>query len=290
MPRPKTSNELKRLWPEYTAFKAKFLHPNTITKQYQGRWGYMIERIPPYAETAKDIVDWAMDKYAAETVRRFIEASSACYTWAMRTERVNRNPFLPFVGLIRTNAHHNREAFTAADRDAILEAFQHRDPFFWSYVAFAFRTGARGEEIRGLEWKHVGQNSIHFEQAIAWNVSEPGPLKTGEKRQFPIYENLKPIFNKQKGLHSRWVFPSPEGSHMDSQNFLNRHWAPMVKPLIPEKVERYLPASHTRHTFITLAINAGVSVTDVAKLVGNSPATIWKHYAQASREIILPDF
>lgn len=290
MPKPKVSNQLKRLWPEYTDFKAKFLHPNTITKQYKKRWGYMVREIPPYADSAKDIVDWAMERYAAETVRRFIEACSACYTWGMRTERVTRNPFLPFVGTIRKTAYNSREAFSADDRDAILETFQNRDPFFWSYVAFAFRTGARGEEIRGLEWKHIGKTHIHFEQAIASGATAPGPLKTGEKRTFPIYDNLKIIFERQKGLHSRWIFPSPEGSHMDSQNFLNRHWAPIVKPLVPEKVERYLPASHTRHTFITLALKAGVPVADVAKLVGNSPDTIWKHYAQASRDIILPEF
>lgn len=290
VPKPKVPNQLRQLWPEYTAFKAKFLHPNTIQKQYKKRWGYMIEHLPPYADSAKDVVDWAMSKYSAETVRRFIEACSACYTWAQRTERVSRNPFLPFVGTIKKTAYNNREAFSASDRDAILEAFQHRDPFYWGYVAFAFRTGARPEEVRGLEWSHIGKTVIRFEQAIATNANQPGPLKTGEKREFPLQPNLLSIFERQQGLHSRWVFPSPEGSNMDNQNFLNRHWVVTVKPLIPTLVERYLPASHTRHTFITLAIQAGVPIADVAKLVGNSPDTIWRHYAQANRTIILPNF
>jgi integrase len=289
MPKLRVTNQLQRLWPEYTKFKSAFLHPNTIRKQY-GRWGKIIAAIPPYADTASDIVDWALGKYAAETVRRLVESCAACYTWAIRTERAEHNPFLPFVGTIRKTAYNNREAFSAEDRDQILQAFQHRDPYYWAFVALAFRTGARNEEVRGLEWKHIGPRFIRFEQAIASGAPEPAPIKTGENRSFPLDDKIRVILDRQRGLHSRWVFPSVECSHMDAQNFLNRHWAPIVKPLVPEKIERYLPPSHTRHTFITLALKAGVPVADVAKLVGNSPDTIWKHYAQATRDIILPDF
>jgi integrase len=289
MPKIRITSQLQRLWPEFTAFKAKFLHVNTISKQY-GRWQKIILQIPRYADSAKDIVDWLMDSYAAETCRRFIEACNACYTWAMRTERANNNPFAPYVGTIRKTAYNNREAFSAEDRECILDAFTRRDPYYWGFVAFAFRTGARNEEVRGLEWGHIGKKTIRFEQAIASGAKQPAPLKTGEARNFPLSDKISQVLDKQRGLHSRWVFPSPEGSNMDAQNFLNRHWTPIVKPLAPEHIDRYLPPSHTRHSFITLALKAGVPVADVALLVGNSAATIWKHYAQATREIILPDF
>ncbi|MEO1561772.1 MAG: site-specific integrase, partial [Cyanobacteria bacterium J06632_19] len=46
----------------------------------------------------------------------------------------------------------------------------------------------------------------------------------------------------------------------------------------------------TRHTFITLALKNGMNVKDVARLVGNSPEIIYRHYAGQSREIVVPDF
>lgn len=232
-----------------------------------------------------------MDRYSAETSRRFIQTVSACYEWAIRTERTKQNPFRPYVGTIRKTAHNRRYAFTAQDRDLIIQAFKDKDPWYWGFVAFSFRTGARQEEIRGLEWQHIGRDEIRFEQAIASGTNRAAGTKTGHHRTFPLDDRLREILKVQEGRHSRWIFPSPEGSHLDSQNFLNRHWNPIVQPLATKKlIERYLPPYHCRHTFITLALRAGVDVADVATLAGNNPTTIWQHYAQASTRIVLPDF
>jgi integrase len=290
MPKPKINNQALELWQAYTTFKSSFLHPNTIKKQY-GRWEKVIISVPPYVETARDLVDWSLHRYSSESTRRFIEALNACYKWGLATQRVKENPFTSFIGTIRKTAYNRREAFTASDRDRILDVFQSRDPYFWGYVAFAFRSGARHEEIRGLEWSHIGTRTIRFQQAIATGTTEPGPLKTNERRDFPIGRPISEALAHQKGLNDRWVFPSREGCPLDSDNFRHRHWENWVKPLAQNgKIDWYLPPSHTRHTFITLAIKAGMSVADVAKLVGNSPDTIWKHYAQANRDIEIPEF
>jgi integrase len=290
MPKQKINNQALELWQSYSMFKANFLHPNTIKKQY-GRWEKILESLPPYVYTARDLVDWSLKKYSSESTRRLVEALNACYKWGIATQRIKENPFAGYVGTIRKTAYNRREAFTAKDRDTILSEFQTRDPYFWGYVAFAFRTGARHEEIRGLEWGHIGTQTIRFQQAIATGTTEPGPLKTQERRDFPLSRPITEALTHQKGLHPRWVFPSHGGIPLDSSNFRGRHWECWVKPLAQNrKIDWYLPPSHTRHTFITLALQAGVPVADVAKLVGNSAATIWKHYAQANRAIVLPDF
>jgi integrase len=290
MPALKITNQLKALWPQYTAFKATFLHPNTITKQY-GKWQSIILKLPSYVETATDVVDWMLQKYASETARRFVEAMHACLEWAIRMGKAKTNPFHQHSKTIKKTAYNRREAFTATERDVILEAFRFRDPSYWGFVAFAFRTGARPEESRGLEWGHIHGDYLRFQQAIATGTKQPAPLKTGIDRVFPISQKLQAILTNQKGLHPRWVFPTQEGRPIDGMNFQHRHWKPMVIPLVnSEQIDRYLSFGHARHTWITLALKAGVEVADVAKLAGNSSETIWKHYAQASKSIILPDF
>jgi integrase len=250
----------------------------------------MLVNLPPYVDTANDLVDWCQSRYAAETTRRLIQHLNACYRWAVKTGRTRDNPFAAYVGTIRKTAYNRREAFTAKDRDRIIAEFRRRDPYYSPYVEFAFKTGARHEELRGLEWGHIGANVIRFQQAIASGATQPAPLKTLDRRDFPI-KTVTHLLDLQKGLHPRWVFPSPDGCQLDGGNFRARHWHYLVNALAQNgEIDWYLPPSHTRHTFITLAIRAGMGVSDVAKLVGNSPETIWKHYSQASRDIEIPDF
>lgn len=56
------------------------------------------------------------------------------------------------------------------------------------------------------------------------------------------------------------------------------------------KVERYLPQYNIRHTCITLALKNGLDAKDVARLVGNSPESIYRHYAGNKRELFVPEF
>lgn len=69
------------------------------------------------------------------------------------------------------------------------------------------------------------------------------------------------------------------------QNFRKRCW----RDLLLGCEIAYRNPYQMRHTFITLALRAGMPVTDVAALVGNSPAIIYKHYAGVSRDLVLPD-
>ncbi|MGA9382877.1 MAG: hypothetical protein WBV73_29300, partial [Phormidium sp.] len=129
--------------------------------------------------------------------------------------------------------------------------------------------------------------------------------KTHKSRKFPINAQLKALLQSiqsQDCLAETLVFPSPTGKEIDGHNFLNRAWKGyknrhgkfipgIVTRLVNEgKVERYRCVYNTRHTFITMALEANVSVTQVAKWVGNSPEIILKHYAGTLKHIQVPEF
>jgi integrase len=87
------------------------------------------------------------------------------------------------------------------------------------------------------------------------------------------------------------VFPSPQGKAIDTHNLVKRGWSLVVTSLVADRqIREYLPLKNTRHTFITLALDAGLDPKDVAYLVGNSPDVIYKHYAAVRRNLIVPDF
>lgn len=155
-------------------------------------------------------------------------------------------------------------------------------------------TGARPSEALALQWKHISNafRTINFEQAVT--VSEGGltikqGLKTQEKRRFPCNPKVQAILKKIKPENAQpndLLFPSPEGKYIDFHNFRNRAWTTILKSLnIP-----YRKPYQTRHTFITLALENGLDAKDVARLVGNSPEIIYRHYAGNKRELFVPEF
>jgi integrase len=92
-------------------------------------------------------------------------------------------------------------------------------------------------------------------------------------------------------LPQQYVFPSECNGPMEYHNFQSRHWKPIIEVLAENQViDIYLPQSHTRHTFITLALAAGMDVNSVAYLTGNSPKVIYEHYASRQRVLTVPEF
>jgi len=151
-----------------------------------------------------------------------------------------------------------------------------------------FSTGCRPSEALGLEWTHIKSDRIRFEQALS--VSTSGltiskGLKTQSRRDFPINNKLKILLENipKKG---NLVFPSPKGGFISFHNYSQRAWD---KTLEKAGIERKNPYQ-TRHTFITLALQNGLTPQDVAKLVGTSPKMIFEHYAGVSRIIEVPEF
>jgi integrase len=82
------------------------------------------------------------------------------------------------------------------------------------------------------------------------------------------------------------VFPGYGGKLLDTRSFRKNVWIPVLAGLGIEYRKPY----QTRHTFITLALEHGLDAKDVARLVGNSPEVIYRHYAGKKRELFVPEF
>jgi integrase len=197
------------------------------------------------------------------------------------------------------------DPFTVEERDRIIEAFKSSHWFvhYAPLVQFLFFTGCRPSEALALQWKHIGKGgiTIRFEQALTQTEKGLGivmGLKTQERRNFPCNERLEELLQDhrqraiaalkdgQKDIREMLVFPAPKGKFIHWQNFGKRGWAKMQVACGLEPRNPY----QMRHTFITLALAAGLSPQDVGKLVGNSAEMIYKHYAGVTRELRVPIF
>jgi integrase len=294
------SDEMLQLWLKYTEFQARQLSPSTIQRDY----GKIAKRLclMPDLPNAVAVRDWLTQRYATEVVRRTLQQCSACCAWSVRSGYITADPFALLVGDFRKKGKGDRRAFTAPERDAIIKAFELdtfspvpttiRHSYYTGFIRLLFLTGCRLEEARALQWSHIATDYayIRFEAARPSDTNIEGETKTHSVREFPCNERLAGFLRSHQRSDGL-VFPSPSGKAIDTHNLVKRGWSLVVKSLVTTgQVRDYLPLKNTRHTFITLALEAGLDPKDVAYLVGNSPEVIYKHYAAVKRNLIVPDF
>ncbi|AFZ22332.1 tyrosine-type recombinase/integrase [Allocoleopsis franciscana] len=187
-------------------------------------------------------------------------------------------------------------------RAIIEKAAHHGRPHgvYKDLIEFLFLTGCRTGEAIGLRWEDVTENfgQITFRHSYCRVSKELKDLKTANagntSRKFPCGEKLKQLFRK--------IYESKTNYFLDGKDFVfHRNGSPIsaislyfvwvgyenksagiVETLIKEgKVKTYLKPYATRHSFITWQLKAGQTPANVAKLVGNSPEMIYKHYVSA---------
>lgn len=305
-----TYASLVDLWDSYTEYKRSSLSPSTLAKDYTKINRYINVHLPVKTlDKAVAIRDWLIANKSPRSAKKILTQFSACCKWAAKSQLIDDNPFEGMASDIKLPKGNYEETdinpFSSQERDTpseslrerIILAFQENQYYkhYAPFIEFLFITGCRPSEAIALQWKHIANDFtiIRFEQAVVISQSgltcKPG-LKTQKKRVFPINNRLAGLLKSIKPVDvsgEAKVFPSPSGMWIDVQNLGRRAWKSVLKTL--DDVE-YRKLYQTRHTFITMALKNGVDVKDLAKMVGNSPEIIYRHYAGQSRELFLPEF
>ncbi len=291
---------LVQLWAAYCEFRRGQVAPSTYARDYSKitRRLTKMQREAPGLRNAIAIRDWLIDHYANDTARRTIQQFNAACRWAMDSDIINTNPFQGIGRYLKPPRPKdtNWAAFTLTERDRIIAAFDELEPYYSAWVRFLFWTGARPEEAAALRWEHISPDcrEIFFNEALPIGQTEPQATKNYRSTRFPAGDRLSRLLRQQKPVEcdrGLWVFPGKEGGRMHYTNFQRRHWRPIVLHLAAQgAIAFYLSQYHCRHTWITGALAAGMSVQDVSYLARVSTAVIYAHYASRARQPIIPEF
>jgi len=138
------------------------------------------------------------------------------------------------------------------------------------FVAIALDTGARKSAIQGLTWDRVclSEKLIDFRDP---------KLKTSKKRRVPvpISDRLLPMLQKAYAeRRGSFVLDDPGDIRKTFDTFRHRTPYPWVTPHV------------LRHTAATLMLRAGVSVWDVAGVLGDTVETVTKVYGHHSPDYL----
>ena len=98
-----------------------------------------------------------------------------------------------------------------------------------------------------------------------------------ERRTLRPQDLLEAIEALPPPLDVPLLFPSPSGAVIDLHNFRNREWAPAIEAAGTARPARVYDL---RSTFASRALDAGISVFELARVMATSVAMIERHYGR----------
>lgn len=161
----------------------------------------------------------------------------------------------------------------------LLNGGKQRDAALISVLTYA---GLRPSEALALTWAAIGMKTIRVGQALDNGASKE--TKTRQSRAVKICKPLAEDLAEWRLASGPYlsgdalVFPKMAGGFVSLsgyQNWRNRAWNKAAEAAGAADTTPY----DARHTFVSLLINEGRTVVEVARQTGHSAATCLKHYA-----------
>jgi integrase len=283
-PIKKPKPELDQLWDRYSEFKKPQVSPSTYAKDFTKHRNHIAKLPTRSLDEASAIRDYLLANLTPDAAKRCLIQFKACCNWAMEEGLIDANPFAAMKIKTPKGAIEEQDVnpFSKEERDLIIRTFASDRYYshYTNYVRFLFFTGCRPSEAVGLKWNHITNSVIQFRESVV--VSEDGlvlkeGLKTQKRRDFPMNAEVKAILDEirtEGDNPESLVFKSPKGKFIDHHNFANRAW----KSILTKCNVPYRKSYQTRHTFISLCVEAHINSTAIGRWTGTSAKMIDNHY------------
>jgi integrase len=168
--------------------------------------------------------------------------------------------------------------FTQEDIDLLALELGENGPL----VVFASETGLRPSEWRAVEWRDVDRAAgvVLVERTYAFGKAKAYGKTARSRRRVPLsMRALLALDAIPRRLDSRLIFSSPRGEHIDLHNWRQRDWKPALEAAgIPSRRPYDL-----RHSFATWALDAGLSIFELARYMGTSVEMIDRTYGHLAK-------
>jgi integrase len=148
-------------------------------------------------------------------------------------------------------------------------------------IAVLAHAGLRPGEAIGLRWHDVGERTLLVERSVAFGQLKS--TKTNSIRSVRLLEPLKDDLRTWRASTDRsaetdLIFPAPDGSPWNAdraRNWCHRAFADAATDAGVPKARPY----DLRHSYISLLIQQGATVVEVARQAGHAPTMTLSTYA-----------
>ncbi len=193
---------------------------------------------------------------------------------AVRWDYMSRNPAKQ-AGRNPQPPPRSIRTYTTLELDAIGVELP---PVYRTVPAFAAATGLRPEEWQALERGDIDseRGTITVRQTVSSGTIVELAKTSKSRRQVPLTDRALAVLDAlPPRLDTPLIFPAPAGGVMNLDNFRRRMWVPAIEAAGITKPARIYDL---RLTFASRALAAGVSVFELARVMGTSVLMIERAY------------
>lgn len=283
-PKSKTTNftaiELFDKW--LTDYKAVVIDRRTV-KWYKHTKKYVIAalRSSPVRELgAADAIAFLShlkkQELSAQTIKRIIQNLKACWKWGIKNGFVSENIWEGLAELVKADPPDRPHPFSEEEAKLIIAGFKKLYPDYEPIIKFLFLTGCRTGEARALQWSDISSDCSRIEIRSSMNDrGERKGTKTHKNRTLVSSEPVRKLLIQMKQQRS----PSPlvfvDGENAIEHYQLTNRWKKVLKKVGVEHRKLY----NTRHTFISHALEKGISPLTLSSQTGHDAQTLFQYYA-----------
>jgi integrase len=181
------------------------------------------------------------------------------------------------------NPQPRTEEFVPFTREEIDALDAELGAVYGPLVVFAAETGLRTNEWAALERRDVDMKglAVVVQRRVADGVVTPYPKTERSRRRVPLTDRALAAYKRLPArLDTTVVFPAPAGGYVNLDNFRTREW---YDALDAAGIDRRGPY-HLRHTFATEALASGISIFELARVMGASVKEIDRTYGHLARD------
>jgi integrase len=211
---------------------------------------------------------------------------------AMKEELISSNPAADLGDLLRSAEDPKTEdPFTQKEVHRIIARFKDHYSEWYEFAMTLHRTGMRIGEVMALRWRDVDfeKFKIHVRRNLPSGLNKPveGDPKTkrSKNRKVDMSSELAEVLRELQTRVKEEAFS--RSKPMPEKVFVDEEWQPKKYGKFHERFQRvqsylkirYRSPHQLRHTFASVLLTAGKSITYVSAQLGDNPLTVFRTYA-----------
>lgn len=224
--------------------------------------------------TITSVTPKLIDKYLIKRVEEVKTSSvnveirhlKAAFSSAVKWDHIKKNPF---IGIKQFSTPKNKAIFfTDKEISALIDVIE--ESWLIDIVIFAVNTGLRIGELVNLKWVDIDFNKKH----IMVKNSNTFTTKNKLERKVPLNQEARNLLLTLPHL-SEYAFPNGNGKIRD-RVFVSRRFKRYIRLL---KLNEEFTFHSLRHTFASHLVRNGISLYQVAKIMGHTNSKTTELYA-----------
>lgn len=248
-------------------------------------------------------ISWLISsELATTTYNRRLSMLRSAIKWGIEEGKITSNPLRKIKPRTATieeeeNSESKKKPFNQEEIDLIIKYFSQHHPTYAPFVEFLLFSGVRTGEAVALRWQDIDldKRTISIQQSISRDRGKYKKIRKRPKtrqsirtlkmsdRLFNLFDRVKPEQPKSEDL----IFKSSKGCIIDHGNFRFQYW----KPALGALGIAYRKPYATRHTLISMALEQGLTVPQVAAIAGHKDGRmILEHYGREINKPCLPEY